>query len=173
MKKDKNNSAPLIEKKDRKKWCAFWLGVIVVTLCMKIFLCPVSVIGLSMSPTYRDGEVLFSNRFYKEITRNQIVTVKLPYETAKKYKIPRSLIKRVVAVPGDTIEIKDNRILVNGEEINKNADSTRGGILEDHKIILNDNEYFLIGDNINCSVDSRIFGPVSIDNIRSVIIKQK
>ena len=69
-----------------------------------------------------------------------------------------TFIKRVIALPGDTIECKDGIIYINDKEY---KDKYAYGITNDFdRVILKDDEYFLLGDNRIVSRDSRYFGPV-------------
>ncbi len=73
------------------------------------------------------------------------------------------IIKRVIGMPGETIEIKNNKIYINDEEI---ADNYAYGETSDFsQITLKDDEYFILGDNRLISKDSRIIGPVKKDSI--------
>lgn len=126
-----------------------------------------------MYPTYCDGQTAYTIKALFPIQRGNIVVAVLP-------KFHKFLIKRVVGLPGDTVEIRpDGSILVNGiffEPSHGNAllpptdamsDSTDRG----EKIVLGEEEYFLLGDNSANSNDSRQFGPVSRLQILEIVIK--
>lgn len=113
-----------------------------------------SVIGVSMEPALCNGQKVLINRFIYAIAspRKGDVVVFLPNGNQNTHYY----VKRVVAVPGDTVQIKEGRLYVNGiaeeeEQFDKIADA---GIAE-NEITLSDDEYFVLGDNRNNSEDSR------------------
>ena len=76
----------------------------------------------------------------------------------------KDIIKRVVAVPGDTVIISNGYLYVNGRESEYQFTTTTGGRLS-YPITLGENEYFCLGDNREHSADSRELGPIRKDII--------
>ena len=75
---------------------------------------PVRVEGTSMQPELRDQDRLFINKFayhFESISRGDVVVFHYPLDPSKSY------IKRVIALPGDTLRINDGRVYVNGKRI--------------------------------------------------------
>ena len=130
-----------------------YVGIIVVVVLIRIFLVdPVRVDGPSMNTTLKNGEILLLNKIvYKKgnIKRFDIVVV----DKGDKY-----IIKRVIGLPGETIEYKNNEIYINGEKIKDPYPSTKTDdfSIEDvgHTKIPGDT-YFVMGDNRADSLDSR------------------
>lgn len=120
----------------------------------------VRVSGDSMSPTLNDGQILIASKDCSEIRYDDIVITNVSgYGT---------VIKRVFALTGDTIQSSDGKLVVNSLILdNYHYDSAEG------KITLSEGEIFILGDNSCDSIDSRIFGAVCKENIIAVIHNQK
>lgn len=120
------------------------------------------VIGQSMEPTLSNGEEVFVNKavyLLGDIKRYDIVAFKLRNGDNSYYTI-----KRVIGLPGDTISIVDGTVLVNGIVLKdmpiQEKILTEG--MAAKEIQLSQGEYFVLGDNVNNSEDSRF---VNMGNI--------
>lgn len=140
---------------------AFLAVVLVYCIGMKI-----SVIGSSMEPCLYNGQDIFLNRLIYKVSSPKVgdVIVFQPNGNEKAHYY----VKRVVAVPGDTLYIKNGILYVNGEtqEDYFNDKIAEPGLAE-NEITLGDDEYFVIGDNCNNSEDSR---SANIGNIQKKYI---
>ena len=116
---------------------------------------PVRVDGSSMRKTLEDGDILLLYKMAK-IERFDIVVLN---ESDDK----EIIIKRIIGLPGETVQIKDNAIYVN--DVLLEDDYAYGDTSNYDKIILGEDEYFILGDNRLISKDSRYFGPIKKDDI--------
>lgn len=120
------------------------------------------VLSVSMEPTLHEGQYLLISKasyWFHEPERGDIVVVK-PLN-GDKDSIP--LIKRLIGLPGDTVEARDGRLWINGVAINETYVS--GPLSYTNTWTLGPNEYFILGDNRNNSSDSHSWGPIPRENI--------
>ncbi|MGH9718456.1 MAG: signal peptidase I [Candidatus Acidiferrales bacterium] len=132
------------------------LGLAIVVM---IFLYqPVKVEGNSMNPLLSDQERIFINKFvyhFEPIDRGDVVVFWYPLDRSK------SFIKRVVGLPGETIQIRAGDVYIDGKELSDQyvpanyLDGSNYGPLK-----IPSDEYFVMGDHRDSSNDSRVFGPV-------------
>ena len=128
---------------------------------------PIKVNGSSMFPTLKDESLGFSNIFMFELFGvNRFDVVIVYVESLDEY-----LVKRVIALPNETIEVKDNQVYVDGKLIDQSF--LDESYVNQFPIFTNsfgpiklaDDEVFLMGDNRPYSSDSRVFGAFKLDAI--------
>ena len=125
---------------------------------------PVKVEGTSMLPRLHDGERIFVNKliYYDEyrwapkIERGDIVVFWFPDDPSKSY------IKRVIGLPGDTVEVHDGSVRINGRDLEEKYLDPRLNVSHRSQpsVYVRPNYYFVMGDNRDNSSDSRIWGLV-------------
>ena len=128
--------------------------------------------GNSMKPTLLGGEALFvSTLSYKigEPQRHDIVICRFPGRMMRRFKhIPQHFVKRVIGLPGETIEIVEGVVHINGQPLNEPYLSPAHAKFKTNRgpVTLGADEYYVMGDNRDNSNDSRRIGPIN----RSMII---
>lgn len=150
--------------------------VIAVVYLIKTFLfTTILVDGRSMTPTFEHLDYLIAEQDFlvgNKYRRGDVVYFRPP--EGAMHEDRGYFVKRIIGVPGDTIEVKGGMVYVNDEPIDEpyKADvPTQEGTMTG-KLTLDENEYFVMGDNRNPggSYDSRFFGPLQSDHIRGVIV---
>lgn len=142
------------------------IGVLIVKYVFQITI----VSGNSMEKYLHNGNRLIVEKFiYKMngLKRGEIVIINRPRDIEDE-RTP--IIKRVIALEGDVIEIKDGNVYVNNEKIDEpyiNGTTTYGIVPEYQSLVVPEGYVYVLGDNRmpNESLDSRIFGPVSLKKV--------
>jgi signal peptidase I len=125
---------------------------------------PFYVKGASMEPTFEDREYLIIDEIsfrFRVAERGEVVVFRYPNDPRQYF------IKRVIGLPGETVTVKDNQVTISS------PDNPEGFILSetdylpaekrtagDKSLTLEDDEYYVMGDNRGASLDSRTFGPL-------------
>jgi signal peptidase I len=169
------------------EWIAYFVSaVIIASLLQSQLFALTTVHQSSMQNTLFEGHMLIMNKvsyYFIEPQKGDIIVflngentegfinkyrifikdVQLRFR--KSYRMNR-LIKRVIAVAGDTVDIRDGKVYINGEVIEEPYIKGSTPSMSDiYPLTLKDGEFFVMGDNRENSSDSRSFGPIKRENI--------
>ena len=177
-------------KKEKKKktvgqeivsWILTLLAAVVIACVIRMFLFePIRVEGESMTDTLQDREIVLVTKpgcLRDDINRGYIVICRYPNRnTGSSLNLGGSFevrfnkhtlfVKRMIALPGDILEIREGKVYVNGEYVDETGINMRSHSSENFgPVLLGEDSYFVMGDNRGNSNDSRRVGPISRDMI--------
>jgi len=164
----------------RSAWLTFAVGVIIflydifktvttvlgIAFLIRFFLIqPFYISGASMEPTFENNQYIIVDQIsphFRNYQRGEVVVFRYPNNVAFQY------IKRVIALPGEEVEIRDSKVYIYNQEYPSGtalAEQYTKGITAPHfqiasRFRVGENEYFVLGDNRQHSEDSRDFGAV-------------
>lgn len=163
--------------------CFFCLGSLTA---VKLGIYGNVTLGNSMEETLQDGtKLLFVGANIKKIVRGDIVSIieyddiqyRAQFSPSEQVDMtiygPREtihILKRVIGLPNETIRIAGDKVYIDSRLLEEPYALYQGSGEDDILVRLGENEFFLMGDNRNDSIDSRHIGPIPKENIRSVLI---
>ncbi|MFS0674685.1 signal peptidase I [Ornithinibacillus sp. 179-J 7C1 HS] len=148
-----------------KKFIGFALLFIILSGCQNLSYVKAELEGNSMEPTISHKDIIYIDEKYYE---NQVVQrgdmIAFYVDQKDMY------VKRVIGLPGETVEIKDNQVLVDGIDVSKDY---IGEIITPNSplVIVPEEMYFVLSDNIAIGIDSRHLGFISKEDIVGKIVK--
>jgi signal peptidase I len=125
---------------------------------------PFFVSGASMEPSFDNGDYLIIDELtyhFEQPSRGDVIVFKYPEDPSQYY------IKRIIGLPGETVEIQDGQVYIynkdnaNGFLLEQSSYGIQGFTFGNMKTTLDNNQYFVMGDNRSLSSDSRRWGPVN------------
>ncbi len=160
-----------------------WLRHLLVIICVGVFSLPayylasrfvvttVIIQGRSMTPTLKDGERYYLNRWrylFLSPERGEMVVIRDPGHSD-------FAVKRIVARPGDWLNIRDGALFLNGHRLDEpylaTGTQTDAPDLQEKWIQLGEDQYYVLGDNRKASEDSRYYGVIHGSQILGVLVK--
>jgi len=149
------------------EWVAVVGGALIVALVIRaFFLAAFYIPSESMAPTLEKGDRVLVNKLaYKlhDVNRGDVVVFERPPNEPDNGI--KDLIKRVVALPGETVEVRDCKVLIDGKALVEPYVKQWKTTCTAPPVTVGDNQVFVMGDNRDDSQDSRFFGPISQDLI--------
>lgn len=136
-----------------------YIIIIVSVILIRTFIAtPAIVDGASMDDTLKDGQLVIINKLvyrFDDIKRFDVVVVKNEINNDK-------IIKRVIGLPNEVVEYRDNKLYINNELVNTNI---KFKDTSDFRKTTKENEYLVLGDNRPVSKDSRVLGNFTKEDI--------
>ncbi len=169
----KNNSSWQDSASD---WLVSIIVAVALAFCIRTFLVePYMVEGSSMYPTLINHERVIVDKlsyYFTDPKKGEIIVFRYPKDQS------RDFIKRVIAVGGDTVEMRQGKVFVNGTMLNEGyiyKDDPKGPNLSDYrKSVVPEGHIFVLGDNRNNSEDSRFadvdFVPLKLVKGRAALV---
>ena len=154
----------LAAQRNLVEWVAIIGGAFLVAIVVKAFLLQAFYIpSPSMVPTLQVNDRVLVNKLsydFHDVRRGDVVVFESPPGVAEK-----DLIKRVIGLPGDTVETRDGEIVVNDEMLDEPYLPKDVGTGPMEKVTVPPGHYWVMGDNRGNSSDSRFFGPIPESSI--------
>ena len=148
---------PFDVKKEIKEWIKDLIFAVIIAVLILVFFKPIVIQQTSMEPNFHAGDYVIvarqSYHLFSEPKRGDVVVFRS--NLVDNNGDHKNLIKRIIGLPGDTIEILDDIVYINGEEIKEAYLASTEGSGRYKRKTLGDDEYFVMGDNRAVSVDSR------------------
>jgi len=146
------------------------ISLAVVLVVRNFVIQPLFVDGTSMVPNFQDGDYLIIDELtfrFRQPQRGEVIVFKFPQNESSYF------IKRIIGLPGDTVEIKNGVVSVSNAESPDGIQLAENYLISktpgDVKTILQKGEYFVLGDNRTMSYDSRSWGVLPSKNIVGLV----
>lgn len=145
------------------------IGISLFLVIYLFFMQPHQVSGLSMEPNLHNNDYVLTDKIsYRtgDPKRGDVVVIHAPEAANCPSGTGCDFIKRLLGLPGDTVEVKDNTIYVNGSPLDEtyiadDVTTVAGNYTRDRVVTLGPDQYFVVGDNRMHSSDSRAWGPIT------------
>lgn len=157
-----------------KSFLSFWWEVIEVVILALLIVIPIRyflfqpfvIDGASMEPNFYDGDYLIVDQIsyrFRTPERGEVIIFYAPTDPSRRF------IKRIIGLPGETLEATDNEIYITDIEGEKflleESYLPRLGTGRSFSVTLEEGQYFVVGDNRDRSYDSRFWGSLPAENI--------
>ena len=140
------------------------IGGLIIFVLMTYLFGVTRNLSLNMQPAFQDGDLVFFYRIDHRYAAGDVIVVK--YQE-------RQYLERVVAVAGDTVDITEDGLVINGsvvQELYKRGETTMFEEGVTFPLTVPQGKIFVLGDNREYAVDSRIFGCVNIEDVSGKVM---
>jgi signal peptidase I len=153
------------EKRERMSTLRFCVIVLTLAVLLRVFVFnTIRVDGPSMQPTLWTGELVMINKIETKLSKPQRYDVVV----CRFVGIEKKFIKRIVALPGETVEVREGEVYINGARLTDDVYG-QGKRLSDMAVLtVPEQNVFVMGDNRSNSSDSCVYGPVPYGNIEGI-----
>lgn len=139
--------------------------VVVLILLFTLVIGIATVSGMSMYPTLNDRQIVLYFRLQRDYSRGDVISVRMPNG--------EYLVKRVIAVAGDTVDLRGGVIYVNGaaeDGAYPIADTQPQKQSIEFPMTIEEGKIFILGDNREVSIDSRTYGQFAVSQTRGRLL---
>lgn len=152
-------------------WAAHIILAVIIGFLIVTYVAQITIVhGSSMEPTLQDGNILLIEKItprFGKLHYGDIITLNVPENVGREKK---TIIKRVIGLENDTVEIRDGKVYVNGKMLNEdyiNGDVTLPEMPQYNKVTVPKGQVYVLGDNRlpNASMDSRSIGPKDLKKV--------
>ncbi len=152
-------------KEEIKEWVMTILLAVVLVIIIRMFILDSRIVPTtSMVPSIIPGDRLFVEKIttrFCDLYRGEVIVFKPPVES----NLTDDLIKRLIALPGDTVEVKNGKLYVNDVPQNESY-LAEAMTYEYPKVVVPPGKIFVMGDNRNRSFDSHAWGFADINSVK-------
>ncbi|MBD5545405.1 MAG: signal peptidase I [Lachnospiraceae bacterium] len=132
-------------------------SLLMLLFCIFINFFQITIVsGYSMAPTLKNKQIILVDKKEESFEKEDIITFR-----TNQYGI---CVKRIVGTAGDTIKLENGKVYRNNIELSMYSCDAN----QNYEVLLEKNQFFVMGDNVNDSIDSRNYGPIDISTIIGV-----
>jgi signal peptidase I len=145
------------------EWIKTILIGVILFVAVNLFFPRYVVQGRSMEPQLYNSDLLFATSIdvmTNQLQRGDVVALISPRDGER-------VVKRIIGLPGETVDIHDGQVYINGEALTEDYVNDPPRYTGEWQV--GDNQYFILGDNRNHSLDSHYYGPVDRQQIQGVV----
>ncbi|MBA2608696.1 MAG: signal peptidase I [Actinobacteria bacterium] len=162
---DENPPAAAAAKKKRSRRQLIEWGVVIVAALLTAMVLRLAVVqafsipSISMERTLLVGDRVLVNKLNKKVHHGDVIVFERP--PGEEAAAIKDLIKRVIALPGETVSTKDGKLYVNDKQLSEPYLQPGTQTVMDHPVTVPKGHVWVMGDNRTQSRDSRFFGPIN------------